>query len=75
MLDFESCLGKTTLMGGTGLGSSLPVVVLRSASFPGFLGDALRGLSTLANLHSVTRLELGVIVTVPGLSCGKVVSK
>ena len=41
---------------------------LRSSSLPGFLGEALLGLSTLANLHSTTLLLLGVIVTVPDLS-------
>ena len=61
-----------TFMGGTTEACS---DFLMSSSFPGFLGDALLGLSTLESLHSVTLLLLGVIVTVPGLSCGSVVSR
>lgn len=67
--DFESCLGKTTFMGGTAWPGTWPGFLLfKSSSLPGFLGEALLGLSTLASLHSVTRLLLGVMVTVPGLS-------
>ena len=66
--DFESCLGKTTFIGGTAWLDTWPGFLFKSSSFPGFLGEALLGLSTLASLHSTTRLLLGVIVTVPGLS-------
>lgn len=41
---------------------------VNSSKLPGFLGEALRGRSTLANLHSTILLLLGVIVTIPGLS-------
>ena len=62
----ESCLGSLTFIGGTG--GCCSVCFFKSSRFPGFLGEELLGLSTLANLHSTTLLLLEVIVTVPGLS-------
>ena len=58
--DLESCLGNLTFIVGAVEGFS---PCLSSSRLPGFLGDALRGRSTLDNLHSKTRLLLGVIVT------------
>ena len=57
----ESCLGSLTFMVGT-VGGFTDCV--NSSKLPGFLGEALRGRSTLANLHSTILLLLGVIVTV-----------
>ena len=63
--DLESCLGKTTFIGGTD--GTWPDF-FKSSNFPGFLGAALLGLSTLDSVVSWILLLLGVIVTVPGLS-------
>ena len=47
LADLESCLGRTTFIGGTAW--DWPDF-LKSSNFPGFLWEALLGLSTLARL-------------------------